>query len=140
MLKVLVSVYFSYVSVTKKRARTRLWKRKKRKGITIYIYIYIYYKVSESNYLSNNGRQRTTSTATTPCSTSHTTCPPVQPQAQPDQLVPSTQSGQQAHGVLNWSYFRREFSGKPEEDVEAHLLRTNDWMKTHNFAEEVKVQ
>ena len=34
---------------------------------------------------------------------------------------------------LNWSYFKPEFSGKPEEDVVAHLLRTNDWMETHNF-------
>ena len=29
---------------------------------------------------------------------------------------------------LNWSYFKAEFSGKPEEDAEEHLLRTNDWM------------
>ena len=33
-----------------------------------------------------------------------------------------------------------EFSGKPEEDAEAHLLRTNDWMETHNFPEAAKVQ
>ena len=41
---------------------------------------------------------------------------------------------------LNWSYFKPEFSGKPEEDAEAHLLRTNDWVETHNFAEVAKVQ
>ena len=41
---------------------------------------------------------------------------------------------------LNWSYFKPEFSGKPEEDVEAHLLRTNDWMETHNFQEVAKFQ
>ena len=41
---------------------------------------------------------------------------------------------------LNWSYFKPEFSGKPEEDVEAHLLRTNDWIETHNFPEVTKVQ
>ena len=40
---------------------------------------------------------------------------------------------------LNWSYFKPEFSGKPEEDVEAHLLRTNDWMETHNFPEVANV-
>ena len=34
---------------------------------------------------------------------------------------------------LNWSYFKPEFAGKTEEDVEAHLLRTNDWMETHDF-------
>ena len=31
---------------------------------------------------------------------------------------------------MNWSHFKPEFSGKPDEDVEAHLLRTNDWMTT----------
>ena len=41
---------------------------------------------------------------------------------------------------LSWSYFKPEFSGKPEVDVIAHLLRTNDWMETHNFPEEAKVQ
>ena len=30
------------------------------------------------------------------------------------------------------------FSGKPEEDVEAHLLRTNDWMTIHDFPEDQK--
>ena len=40
---------------------------------------------------------------------------------------------------LNWSYFKPEFSGKPEEDAEAHLLRTNDWMETHNFPGVAKV-
>ena len=41
---------------------------------------------------------------------------------------------------LNWSYFKPEFSGKPEEDAEAHLLRTNDWMETHNFPNDQKVR
>ena len=41
---------------------------------------------------------------------------------------------------LNLSYFKPEFSGKQEEDVEAHLLRTNDWMETHNLPEVAKVQ
>ena len=41
---------------------------------------------------------------------------------------------------LNWSYFKPEFLGKPEEDVEAHLLRTNDWMETHNFPADQKVR
>ena len=41
---------------------------------------------------------------------------------------------------LSWSHFKPEFSGKPEEDTVAHLLRANDWMKTHNFPEEAKVQ
>ena len=41
---------------------------------------------------------------------------------------------------MNWSHFKPEFSGKPDKDVEAHLLRTNDWMTTHDFPETVKVQ
>ena len=42
--------------------------------------------------------------------------------------------------LLNWSHFKPEFSGKPEEDAEAHLLRTNDCMDTHRFQEDDKVQ
>ena len=41
---------------------------------------------------------------------------------------------------LNWSYFKPEFSGKPDEDAEAHLLCTNDWMNAHHFIDGVKVQ
>ena len=41
---------------------------------------------------------------------------------------------------MNWSHFKPEYSGKPEEDVEAHLLRTNYWMNTHDFSDGVKVQ
>ena len=40
---------------------------------------------------------------------------------------------------LNWSYFKPEFSGKPEEDAEEHLLRTNEWMEIHNFPDDQKV-
>ena len=38
--------------------------------------------------------------------------------------------------MINWSHFKPEFMGKPEEDAEAHL-RTNDWMRTHDFEEDV---
>ena len=48
-------------------------------------------------------------------------------------------AGQQ-HLHINWSNFKSEFSGKLEEDAEAHLLCSNDWMNAHNFEEEVKVQ
>ena len=41
---------------------------------------------------------------------------------------------------LNWSYFKPEFSGKPEEDAVAHLLRKNDWMETHEFPDDAKVR
>ena len=30
---------------------------------------------------------------------------------------------------LDWSNFKPEFSGKPDEDAETHLLHTNDWMR-----------
>ena len=31
---------------------------------------------------------------------------------------------------LNWSHFKPKFSGKPDEDAEAYLLGTNNWMHT----------
>ena len=40
---------------------------------------------------------------------------------------------------INWCHFRPEFSGTPNEDVEAYLLRTEDWMTTHNFPKDQKV-
>ena len=57
---------------------------------------------------------------------------PPAPQAQ---HVPQAPQGQQL-GHLNWP----EFSGKPDEDAEAHLLCTNDWMNAHHFTDGVKVQ
>ena len=53
---------------------------------------------------------------------------------------PPPQVMQQQQLCMNWSHFKPEFSGKPDEDVEVHLLRTNDWMTTHDFPEAVKVQ
>ena len=41
---------------------------------------------------------------------------------------------------VNWSHFKPKFSGKPKEDVKAHLLRTNDLMTIHDFPDDVKVQ
>ena len=41
---------------------------------------------------------------------------------------------------LNWTYFKPEFSGKPDGDAEAHLPHTNDWMNENHFIEGVKVQ
>ena len=41
---------------------------------------------------------------------------------------------------INWSNLKPEFSGKQEEDVEAHLLHSNDWMNAHHFNEDTKVQ
>ena len=45
-------------------------------------------------------------------------------------LPQPVQQGQQMPH-LNWSHFMPEYSGKPEEDAETHLLRTNDWMNRH---------
>ena len=47
---------------------------------------------------------------------------------------------QQQHLHIKWSNFKPEFSGKPEEDAEAHLLYSNDWMNAHHFVNGVKVQ
>ena len=40
----------------------------------------------------------------------------------------------------NWIGKKPEFSGKPEEDAESHLLGTRDWMEAHNFPDKVKVR
>ena len=40
----------------------------------------------------------------------------------------------------NWIGKKLEFSGKPEEDAESHLLSTRDWMEVHNFPEGEKVR
>ena len=64
--------------------------------------------------------------------------PPNPPANPPNPMRPQNPPPQVSQ--LSWSYFKPEFSGKPEEDVVAHLLRTTDWMETHNFPEEAKVQ
>ena len=46
--------------------------------------------------------------------------PPILPnQLEPTQLI-------QHMPQFNWSHFKTEFTGKPKEDSEAHLLRMND--------------
>ena len=60
------------------------------------------------------------------------------PQQQEHHAPPAQQEQQIVH--LNWSHFKPEFSGKPDEDAEAHLLHTKDWMNAHHFVEGVKVQ
>ena len=57
--------------------------------------------------------------------------PPIEPiPTQPIQHMPQ----------LNWSHFKPQFAGKPDEDAEAQLLRKNDWMDIHVFQEGAKVQ
>ena len=41
---------------------------------------------------------------------------------------------------LSWSNLKPEFSGKPDEDAEVHLICTNDWMNAHHFVEGVRAQ
>ena len=65
---------------------------------------------------------------------------PVEESNQPNQplnILPDPMANPQQ---LNWSYFKPEFTGKTDEDAEAHLLRTNDWMDTHNFLNDQKVR
>ena len=64
--------------------------------------------------------------------------------AQAAQVLQAWQAPQATQGqqllYLNWSYFKPEFSGEPNEDAEAHLLHSNDWMNAHHFIDGVKVQ
>ena len=62
--------------------------------------------------------------------------PPLVPiQVAPAGVVPIPQIFYQ-----NWIGKKPEFSGKPEEDVESHLLSTRDWMEVHNFPQGEKVR
>ena len=61
-------------------------------------------------------------------------------QQQLQQQIQDPAGPQQQLVHLNWSNFKPEFSGKPDEDAEAHLLHSNDWMNTHHFVDGVKVQ
>ena len=65
---------------------------------------------------------------------------PAVPHPQP--LPALQQPAQHAQHIqqLNWSHFKPEFSGKPEEDAGAHLLRSNDCTNTQQFQEGVKGQ
>ena len=38
------------------------------------------------------------------------------------------------------SNFKPEFSGKPDEDAEVHLLCSNNWINPHYFVDGVRVQ
>ena len=45
-----------------------------------------------------------------------------------------------AISTLKLVSFQARIFRKPDEDAEAHLLCTNDWMNAHHFVEGVKVQ
>ena len=68
---------------------------------------------------------------------------PMQPQQQPPPVQP-VPIGPVAPApqiiYQNWIGKKPEFSGKPEEDTESHLLSTRDWMEAHNFPDGDKVR
>ena len=66
--------------------------------------------------------------------------PPSQDQAGQNPLQQLQGQPQQPVVHLSWSYFKPEFSGKPDEDAEAHMLCTKDWMNVHHFVDKIKVQ
>ena len=68
---------------------------------------------------------------------------PAQPPQQlaPAQPVPSGPVVPALHVFYQkWIGKKPEFSGKPEEDAESHILSTRDWMEAHNFPDKVKVR
>ena len=68
---------------------------------------------------------------------------PIQPPQQlaPSQPVPTGLVVPAPQVVYqNWVGKKPEFSGKPEEDAESHLLSNKDWMEAHNFPNKVKVR
>ena len=62
------------------------------------------------------------------------------PQPVPAQLAPACVVHIPQIIYQNWIDKKPEFSGKPEEDAEFHLLSTKDWMDAHNFPEGEKVR
>ena len=67
---------------------------------------------------------------------------PVQPIPQPVPIQPAPAGIMPAPQIFyqNWIGKKPEYSGKPEEDAESHLLSTRDWMEAHNFPEGEKVR
>ena len=63
---------------------------------------------------------------------------PPNPPNQPNQQNPMDQPNPPQPQQINWSYFKPEFSGKGEEDATVHLLKTNNWMDTYNFPEDIR--
>ena len=68
---------------------------------------------------------------------------PLQPPQQPAPLQPVPMGPVASVPQVfyqNWIGKKPEFSGKPEEDAESHLLSTRDWMEAHNFPDKFKVR
>ena len=62
------------------------------------------------------------------------------PQLIPAQLAPAGVVPVPQIIYQNWIGKKPEFSGKPEEDAESHLLSMRDWMEVHNLPEGEKVR
>ena len=62
------------------------------------------------------------------------------PQPVPATLAPAGVGPVPQIFYQNWIGKKPEFSSKPEEDAESHLLSTRDWMEVHNFPEGKKVR
>ena len=45
-----------------------------------------------------------------------------------------------AYATIKLATFKPKFSGKPDENAKAHLLRTNNWMDTQRFQDNYEVQ
>ena len=58
---------------------------------------------------------------------------PVMPPVSPQHIQPASMA-------MNWSYLKPEVSGKPEGDPEVHIHWLINWMDTHNFAPDQRVQ
>ena len=67
---------------------------------------------------------------------------PVQPVPQPvpAQLAPAGVMPVPQIFYQNWIGKKPEFSCKPEEDAESHLLSMGDWKDAHNFPEGEKIR
>ena len=66
--------------------------------------------------------------------------PPNQPPNQPNPVNPPPNTANPPPNHPNPPKTPPEFSGKAEEDAIMHLLKTNDWMETHNFPDDTKVK
>ena len=75
----------------------------------------------------------------TPCSCCATTIAS-STACSPTSTTSCSTSSTRSYATIKLVHLKPEFAGIPDEDVEAHLLRTNDWMDTHAFPEGVKAQ
>ena len=66
----------------------------------------------------------------------HQTHQPLHPNPQDPMNLPKFYPATAVKLVL----LQPKFSGKREEDAMVHLLKTNEWMETHNFPDDTKIR